>query len=143
MDASLELINAALSHLRATSAVTDFVETRIFDRVPESQDGTPNVQFPYISLGPSSSVPDDFDCMDGEEITIQFDVWTSGSGDAYGTAQCRKISGAVKRALHGVDLTLTINALVTMELETLRIIDDPNPAISHGVVTFTATVETP
>jgi hypothetical protein len=143
MDASLELLTAALARLRTTTAVTDFVGQHIYDRVPEKQDGTPNVPFPYISVGPSSSTPDDFDCMDGEEITIQFDVWTSGSDDAYGSAQCRKIAGAVKRALHGVDLALTVNALVSLELETLRIIDDPNPAISHGVVTFTATVETP
>ena len=143
MDASLELLTAALTRLRATTAVTDFVGTRIYDRVPENQDGTPNVVFPYISVGPSSSVPDDFDCMDGEEITIQFDVWTSGADDAYGSAQCRKISGAVKKALHDVELPLAVNALVTLQLEVLRIIDDPNPAISHGVVTFTGTVETP
>lgn len=143
MDASVELLTAALNRLRATTAVTMFVGQRIFDRVPEQQDGTPAVAWPYISLGPSSAIPDDYDCVDGEEITIQFDVWTSGSDEAFGSTQCRKISGAVKRALHDVDLALTVNALVTLQWETTRIVDDPNPAISHGVVTFTATVETP
>lgn len=143
MDASLELLTAALTKLRATAAVTAFVDTNIFDRVPEQQDGTPSVPYPYISLGPTSSVPDDIDCLDAEEVTFQIDVWTSGSDDAFGSTQCRKISGAVKRALHDVELPLAVNALVTMQLETMRIIDDPNPAISHGVLTFTATVETP
>lgn len=143
MDASLELLTAALTRLRATAAVTDHVGANIFDRVPERQDGAPSVPFPYISMGPTSSVPEDFDCMDGETITFQIDVWTSGSDDAYGSAQCRKIAGAVKRVLHDKDLPLSVNALVSLELENLRIIDDPNPAISHGVVTFTATVETP
>lgn len=143
MDASLELISAALTRLRATSAVTNFVGQNIFDRVPERQDGGPGVPFPYISVGPSSSSPEDYDCMDGEEITIQFDVWTNGSDEAYGSTQCRKIAGAVKKALHGVDLPLTVNALVALEHEITRILDDPNPAVTHGVVTFTATVETP
>lgn len=143
MDASLELLTAALTRLRATSTVTDFVGTRIFDRPPADQDGTVSVPFPYISVGPSTSIPDDFDCMDGEEITVQLDVWTSGANDAYGSVQCRKITSAVKKALHKADMSLTTNALVTLQLEVLRIIDDPNPAICHGVVTFTATVETP
>lgn len=143
MDASLELLTAALNTLRATGAVTALVGQHIYDRVPEKQDGTPNVPYPYISVGPSSSIPDDFDCVDGEEITVQLDVWTSGDNEAYGSAQCRQISGAVKRALHDAELPLTVNALVTLQWETTRIVDDPNPAISHGVLTFTATVETP
>lgn len=143
MDASLELLTAALNALRASASVTEYVGQGIFDRVPERQDGTANVSFPYISVGPSSAIPDDIDCVDAEEITFQLDVWTSGSDDAFGSTQCRKISGAVKRALHDVELPLTVNALVTLQLETMRIVDDPNPAISHGVLTFTATVETP
>ncbi|MET3924604.1 DUF3168 domain-containing protein [Devosia sp. 2618] len=143
MDASFELILAAINRLRATPAVTSLVGTRIYDRVPEKTDGTPNVAFPYISMGPSTSIPDDFDCMDGEEITIQFDVWSSGSGEAFGSVECRKITGAMKRALHDVDLTLTTNALVSLTHEMTRTLRDPNPAITHGVIQFTATVETP
>lgn len=143
MDASYELILAAINRLRATAAVTALVGTRIYDRVPERLDGTPNVTFPYISMGPTSSVPDDFDCMDGEEITIQFDVWSSGSGEAFGSVECRKITNAIKRALHDVDLPLTTNALVSFQHEMTRILRDPNPAITHGVIQFTAVVETP
>lgn len=143
MDASYELILAAINKLRATPAVTSLVGTRIYDRVPEKTDGTPNVAFPYISMGPSTSIPDDFDCIDGEEITIQFDVWSSGSGEAFGSVECRKITGAMKRALHNVDLTLPVNALVSLRLELTRILRDPNPAITHGVIQFTGTVETP
>lgn len=139
MDASVELIKAVFDRLKATSAVTTFVAQRIYDRVPDAQE----VPFPYVSLGPSSAIPDDFDCLYGEEVTIQLDVWSSGSGEAYGTVQCRKICGAIKKALHDVDLSLNTNALVTLQHEITRIIDDPNPAINHGVIQFTATVETP
>ena len=143
MDASFELIKAVFDRLKSTPAVTTFTGQHIYDRVPEKTDGTPNVPFPYVSLGPSSAIPDDFDCLQGEEITIQLDVWSSGAGEAYGTVQCRKICGAIKKALHDVDLSLPTNALVTLQHEITRIIDDPNPAINHGVVQFTATVETP
>lgn len=143
MDAGYELILAAITKLRETATVTAFVGTRIYDRVPENQDGTPNVPFPYISMGPSTSIPDDFECITGEEETIQFDVWSSGSGEAYGSVECRMICGAVKRALHDAELTLSVNALVSLQHELTRILDDPNPAINHGAIQFTATVETP
>lgn len=143
MDASFELIKAMMTRLKASLEVTAFVGQRIYDRVPEQQNNSGDLAFPYISLGPDTSVPDDFDCLDGEELTIQWDVWTSGDGEAYGTAQCRKICGAVKKALHDAELSLTTNALVSLQFELRRIIDDPNPAISHGVMQFTATVETP
>ena len=143
MDASYELILGAINKLRATTAVTAMVGAKIYDRVPEKTDGTPNVTFPYISMGPSTSIPDDFDCMKGEEITLQFDVWSSGAGEAFGSVGCRKITSAIKRALHDVDLSLPTNALVTFQHEITRILRDPNPAITHGVIQFTATVETP
>lgn len=139
MDASVELIRAIFDRLRATSDVSNFIGQRVYDRVPDAQD----VAFPYVSLGPSTAIPDDFDCMRGEEITIQLDVWTSGDAEAYGSVQARKLTGAIKKALHDVDITLTTNALVTLQHEMTRIIDDPNPAISHGVIQFTAQVETP
>lgn len=143
MDASYELILAAINKLRATPAVTALVGTRIYDRVPEKLNGTPNVAFPYISMGPSTSIPDDFDCVDGEEITLQFDVWSSGAGEAFGSVECRKITGAMKKALHKADLTLSVNALVGLQWELTRTLRDPNPAITHGVIQFTGTVETP
>lgn len=141
MDASYELILAAVTKLRATPAVTDLVGTKIYDRVPENQDGTPNVASPYISMGPSSVLPADYDCVGGEEITIQFDAWSWGGGEAYSSVQVRKIADAVKRALHGADLALTNNALVTLEHELTRIMRDPDGITNHAAIQFTATVE--
>lgn len=138
MDASVELIRAAVDVLRADATISGYVAGRIFDRVPES-----GVVSPYISLGPSTAIPDDFDCMDGEEITIQFDVWSWGSDEAYGSMEARKLSGAVKKALHDAELTLADNALVTLQHEITRITRDPDGITNHGVIQFTATVETP
>lgn len=140
-DASFELIKAMMDAMKADTSVAAFVGTRIYDRVPEKQDGTPNVPYPYISLGPDTMIPDDFDCIDTEEITIQWDIWTNGNGEAYGSVQCRKICGAVKKVLHGADLSLPTHGLVSLEFELRRILDDPNPAISHGVMQFTAQID--
>lgn len=142
MDAGTELLRAMLDDLRATPAVNDVVQGRIFDR-PPGRAGKPSAGYPAISLGPSTSIPDDVDCIDGEEITVQFDVWTTGDDVAFASGQCREIANAIKRRLHNADLTLTVNALVTLTWSLTRIIDDPNPAIRHGVVQFTATIETP
>ena len=143
MDASFELLGAVFARLRATSAVTSHVGTRIYDKAPADSEGRVTVPFPYISCGPSTSIPDDYDCLYGEEVTIQIDVWSSGPGEAFSTVECRKICDAVKRALHDVDLTLSVNALVSLQWELTRVLPDPNPAIKHGVVQFTATIETP
>lgn len=145
MDASFELLRAVFDRLKATTAVTTLVPaTRIFDRAPLDALGKVNAPFPYITAGPSTSIPDDFDCLYGEEVTIQLDVWSSGAGEAASTVECRKICGAIKRALHDVDdITLTVNALVSLQWELIRVLPDPNPAIKHGVVQFTATIETP
>lgn len=142
-DASVELISAQFAALRANTELMAEV-TGLYDRVPMDQvNGEPLVTYPYISLGPSTAVPDDYDCMDGEEITIQWDVWTHGDDDAYATKKLRRICNMIKRTLHGAELALTNNALVALRHELTRITDDPNPAIGHGVVQFTGVVETP
>jgi len=144
-DASIELIAAMMTLLRASVPLQNLGVAKIYDRVPTQTDGSlaPTVTHPYISLGPSTSIPADYDCMDGEEITVQWDVWTNGDEEAFATVLCRKLCKVVKRTLHNSELALINNALVSLEWEMTRIVDDPNPAIGHGVVMFTATVETP
>lgn len=138
-----ELAAAILNKLRATAAVTAFVGNRIFDRVPEKQDGTPNVVSPYISLRPIYGSSDDYDCLDGLGITIQIDVWSWGSGEAYSSAECHKISDAVRRSLHNAELSLATNALVMLTCDLFRVFRDEDGVTNHGVIQFTAIVETP
>lgn len=134
-----ELIVAAIAALRLDADLAILVEGRIFDRGPEK----PTPKKPYIALGPTSSIPDDYDCMDGEEITIQFDVYSSGSGNAYVSAECRRIADRIKRVLHHAELDLPSNALVSLELSLKTIVREADGVTNHGVVQFTATVDTP
>jgi len=139
----LELIKACLDRMKADATLTTLLGPgdRIFDRVPQTKDGKPKVPSPYISVGPTTSIPDDYDCQDGEEITVQFDAWSWGHGEAYGSAEVRKIAAAMKRSLHGAEITLAENALVTLQHELTRILRDPDGFTNHAAVQFTALVE--
>ncbi|WP_193336168.1 DUF3168 domain-containing protein [Devosia beringensis] len=147
MEPTYELQLAALNALRASTALTAMVGAKIYDRVPEKQVNgqlVPDVVSPYISFGPVTSLPDeadDSDCIDSEEITFQIDVWSWGSGLAYGSVQCRQISGLVKKALHKADLQLTTHALVSIRHVLTRILRDSDGITNHGVIQFTALVE--
>lgn len=149
MEPTYDLQLAALNKLRQTTALTSLVGTKIYDRVPEKLAGgqlVPDVTSPYISFGPVTSVPDEADesdCINSEEITFQIDVWSWGSGLAYGSVQARQISGLVKKALHKADLQLTTNALVSIRHELTRILRDSDGVTNHGVIQFTALVESP
>lgn len=138
MSADIPLISALFARLLATPAVANPLGGRIWDRAPI--EGA--TVYPYLTLGPSVSLPDDYDCLDGEEVTVQFDVWSKGDDEAYSTMECRRICNAIKKALHDEELDLDGAALASLSLSTLRILGDPDPGITHGVVQFTAVVET-
>ncbi|MBJ6986942.1 DUF3168 domain-containing protein [Devosia sp. MC521] len=145
MEPSYDLQLAALNKLREVAALTAIVGNKIYDRVPEKLSGgalVPDVASPYISFGPVTSAPVDADCIDGEEITFQIDVWSWGSGLAYGSVQARQIAGLVKKALHKADLDLSTNALVSIRHEMTRILRESDGVTNHAAIQFTATVET-
>jgi len=149
MEPTYELQLAALNALRASTALTVLVGAKIYDRVPERLAAgvlVADVTSPYISFGPVTSIPDDADnsdCIGSEEITFQIDVWSWGSGIAYGSVEARQISGLVKSILHKADLQLTSNALVSIRHELTRILRESDGQTNHGVIQFTALVETP
>lgn len=145
MEPTYDLQLAALNKLRATAALSALVGQKIYDRVPEKKAGgvnVPDVTSPYVSFGPVTAITDDADCVDGLEITFQIDAWSWGSGDAYSSVEVRKIIGEIRKALHNAELTLTTNALVTLTHELTRILRDSDGITNHGVIQFTALVET-
>lgn len=143
MAPDLELINACFERMRADGAVTALVPaTAIFDRVPEKQDGSPNVASPYVSCDYTSIVPDDADCIPGVEIEFQIDAWSWGEGEAYASAEVRKIADAIKRCLHNAEITLTVNALASIEHSLTRTQRTGDGITNHAAIRFVAVVET-
>jgi hypothetical protein len=145
MEPIYELRLAALNKLRQVAALTAIVGTKIYDRVPERQAGgvlVADVTSPYISMGPTTAISEDADCIDGLEVTFQIDAWSWGSGLAYGSVQASQIAGEVRKALHDVDLELSVNALVSIRHERTRILRESDGITNPGVIQFTAVVET-
>lgn len=133
MSPSRELWKVIRDTMLATPAVTSLVDG-IFDKVPKSAWKGKQA---YISRGPTYGNDDGADCIDGQEITLQLDVWSKANN----TASCSDIVEAVRRALHEQELELTEHALVQVRVELWRIIDDPDPLVTHGIVQVVALIE--
>ncbi len=133
MSASAALQIAMIDALRADVAVAGYLGQRAYDNSPVAE------VFPYLTLGPAQEVSDDVECIDGVECFQQIDIWTQEGGSQLSAKQ---ICGAVKRALHGADLTLEEPyALVLIEVEDWRVTGDPDEKIAHGIVNVRALVE--
>lgn len=133
-----ELVRAMLEALRADPDMISLVGAAIYERVPDA-----GVLSEYVSVGPTDGVPDDFDCIAGEEITVQLDAWSTNDSEALSSAKVRKIRNAMRRCLHDRELALESNALVTLQLTLWRIVRETDGITNHAVLQFTATVETP
>jgi hypothetical protein len=136
MSVQAELQKLVKDTLAADASVMALVDG-IHDRVPTSPF---KAKMAYLAFGPSDVVSDDADCIVGDEITLQVDVFCRHSDL---DVTCRRIVDAVKRSLHGQELELTTNALVEIRVDSRRVFRDPDGLTSHGVVTIIAMVEEP
>lgn len=135
MSASAALQGILISALRGSSAVAAFVGSRVWDNARRKSDP----EYPYITLGPSQELDDGAECIDGAECFQQIDVWTDEDGSQI---TAKRICGAVKKALHGVDLPIPDPfSLVLIEVESSRVVGDPDEKIAHGIVNVRALVE--
>lgn len=128
---SLEIQRASIAALKADPTVAGLVADRIYDNPPA------NPTFPYITIGPDQTLPSRADCIDGSEITIQFDGWSR----APGFAEAKRISDAVRYCLNGAPLLLNGYALIDLWLESSQTIRDPDGLTSHAIITMRALTE--
>ncbi len=128
-----ELQRLLYTTLKADAGVMALVDG-VYDRVPDNPWGT---KLAYISFGPSDMVPEDPECIEGEEHNFQLDIWSR----AVGRVHCKNVCAAVKKALHLAALELTTNALVEVRLTLQRIMTDPDGLTTHGAMQFTASIE--
>lgn len=134
MSASEEIQQLVESTLKDNAGVSAIVGGRIYDGAPPAKNRT----YPDITFGPSDYTPDDADCIVGREETLQLDCWTRDHGRK---AQCKRLVDAVKSALHEANLSLAVNALVSIRVVLVRVMDDPDGLTAHGVVQVTALIE--
>jgi hypothetical protein len=131
-DVALTLQDAIVAALRNDADVTALVGQRIYDRVP------PMVEKPYITIGPADVTSNDADCVNGNDVTQQIDVWSVEPG----FAQCKDVGGAVRKCLDKI--TVTQDGL-TFEIENraVRYFMDADGLTAHGVITVQALIDTP
>lgn len=132
MSAGAELQKAVFDALVADAAIGALVGDRIYDRMPSDGD------YPCITFGASSTVPEDLACITARFETLQLDCWSQDQGRLWPT---RELADAVKVALHRASLTLATHALVRLEVEQMRVFLDVDGITGHGVVAFEATIE--
>jgi len=129
---TLELQGAIVARLKDDGAVAALVAGRVYDSVPAG------VLFPYISLGPSDEVSEEYDCIDGFNISLQIDCWSR----KLGFPEVRAIGDAVRSALK-TELFIEHNALAYFQHRTTRTFRDPDGLTSHAAITFEAFAEQP
>ncbi|MGR3376056.1 DUF3168 domain-containing protein [Salipiger abyssi] len=124
---------AIFDALVSDAAVGGLIGDRIFDGRPT------DAAFPNITFGPAQFIPDETDCIDGEEHFFQIDVWDRSQG-RYGPA--KDMLFAVKSALHDAELSLEDPyAMALVEVISSRVMKDPDGVTAHGILTVRALVE--
>ncbi|MHB2265034.1 DUF3168 domain-containing protein [Aliihoeflea sp. PC F10.4] len=135
MSVQAELQKLILDTLKANAAVMALANG-VYDRVSDSPWG-PESKNGYISFGPHDVVEDDADCIIGGTHTVQIDCWSR----QVGVVHAKRMTDAVKAALHDRDIQLTENAMVQMRVTMRRALPDPDGLTSHGIVMVTAMIE--
>lgn len=131
-DPDLELQGLIVNRLKSDSAVANLVGPRVFDTVPR------DAAFPYITYGPSDTLEEDADCIEGHAVTVQLHSWSR----AVGYPECKRINDAMRACLHDIDgLTLAENALVFLLHRHTQTLRDPDGLTNHGILSFDAFIE--
>jgi hypothetical protein len=128
-----ELWDGIFKTLSQDSALMALIDD-VYDKVPSAPW---RARKAYLSRGPFYGVPNDADCISSDEITAQIDAWSRKT--ARGATDV--IVTAMRRALHGRSLVLPSGANVSLWVTLWRIIDDPDPLTTHGIVQVTAIIE--
>ena len=126
--------------MRAGRTLRQIVLARILDQVPGLTGvydrATESAVYPYATLGVSYWTDDSVECIEAREITLQIDLWHSQSNK--GVAE--DLTDDIATALRGwADIdALTMHPL---EIDTVRVTDDPDGVSVHGIVIVRAMVE--
>lgn len=135
MSAGKELWAAMYGALTTNAALMAMVDG-IHDKAPDNPWGA---KAAYITRGPFYGTSEDADCISGQEITAQIDIWSRKSS----RWACDDIVDEVRRSLHEKEFPLDEMALATIEVRLWRVIDDPDPTTQHGIVQVVALLEEP
>lgn len=132
MSVSAAIQKMLRDRLIADSAVAALVGARVYARPPA------DAVFPFVSFGPTDFVPTIGGCVPARDEFVQIDVWSNYQG---GHLEAKRIVDAIKASLHEFEGTLEVGALIDCRVASTRVFSDPDPTVSHGVVTVEVQAE--
>lgn len=132
MSYSNALQTAIYARLTTYAPLVALVGARVYDAPPKG------AAYPYVSFGPMDALTEDADDVDGADVSLQIDVWSSAQD---GQRETKAICDEVHAALHRWEANLSTGALAMIEVTRLRTIPDPQESLTHGVVTVDCAVE--
>lgn len=118
--------------LKADPVVSSLVSDRISDHRPDT------LAYPCITLGPNDFLPEDAGCIMSRRESVQIDIWSQRGGNR---REAQDIVDAVCTALRDVSSDLGDWYLHSLRFTLARVFSDPDPEMSHGVVSVEAVVE--
>lgn len=136
MSSSKELQKLIYDTLKANASISALI-SNVYDQIPADPFGATKTA--YISFGPQDASEDDAECIDGQRVTVQMDIWSR----AVGSTEAKTITDLARKALHRKSLTLTNNALVDSWVEVARVFRDGDGITTHGVIQCTFMIEEP
>lgn len=131
IDTMLAVQQAIIKAVREDAELIELIGKRIYDAPP------PSPTLPYITIGPADALSNDAQCINGDEITQQLDVWSTEPGDA----ECKTICGRVRTLLRRLQCDQG-GLRFEIEHRSTRVLDDADGITTHGVVTVQATIDT-
>ena len=103
---------------------------KVFDRATEG------LAYPYATLGPSYWSDTSVQCIEAREITLQIDIWHNQSNK--GVLEDLTDDVAAALSVWADQVALTMHPL---EIDMVRVTDDPDGVSVHGIVIVRAMVE--
>lgn len=132
-DFELQKAIAARLKLDATLVSLTGVNAKIFQDVP------PNPTFPYIKIGESQDLLDEFECIQGSEIFLTLRVYSK----APGYEQLKRIARAIYVSLHDEEdsITLDEHRLIILKRDSEIYRGDEDEVIKQGILVYRAITE--
>ena len=124
-----ELQTAIYQRLSSYPALAGKV-TGVFDAVDEDQ------AFPYVTISEPSMLPFTVKQRFGEELTVVLHVWS----DYAGKKEAVDIINLCTAAL-AEKLTLDSFTIQKIDVDSIRVFDDADPRIRHGVLRLRYTIQ--
>lgn len=113
--------------------LSEDLDVPVYDWAPE------DAPYPYVVIGEATEMADNNHSNFGREMTLTLHVWTKGHE---GFAPTLEIVDAIQQSLdHQLDLDLVGHRVVTLRLDQVLTLRDPDPLIRHAPVRFRVQTE--